>query len=76
MPEELSEEEREAFKSGVLIPIRLRYYYNSNVLCSPSSNVGYRVIQVMRSWLNKSYDDFKDEQLVAKLKIFINLIQK
>jgi len=24
MPEELSEEEKEAFKSGVLIPIRLR----------------------------------------------------
>lgn len=58
MPEDLSEEETEAFKSGVLIPIRLR------------------IVQAMRSWLNKSYSDFKDEQLTAKLKTFINLIQK
>ena len=35
-----------------------------------------RVIQATRSWLNKSYNDFKDEQLIAKLKAFVNLIQK
>lgn len=35
----------------------------------------FRVIQAVRTWLNYSYDDFRKEAIVQKLKAFIKKVQ-
>jgi hypothetical protein len=40
------------------------------------SDHAYRVVQTMRKWLQLSYDDFKNDELLKKLDLFIGTIQK
>lgn len=82
-PKDATKEELELFKKTKLIPVRLRYNFVAAFLCVilisflflSLSRLLCRVVNVVKQWLNRHYEDFEGNlELQSMMRTFISLL--